>query len=117
MLHSVLGDLVCDIAEMYFRIKLCHGDRFCHRFLWWNSEIDKKPGEYEFKRLVFGINTSPFLAQFVIRHHATTFKQMYPRAAETILKSTYIDDSMDSIINETEERIITVMGKSWDACT
>ena len=87
---------------MYLRIKLCPGDRSCHRFLWWNLEIDKKPGEYEFNRLVFGINTSPFLAQFVVRHHATTFKQMYPKAAETILKSTYMDDSMDSIINETE---------------
>lgn len=25
--------LVCDIAEMYLRIKLCPGDRSCHRFL------------------------------------------------------------------------------------
>ena len=54
--------LVSDIAEMYLRIKFCPGDRSCHRFLWWNLEIDKKPGEYEFNRLVFGINTSPFLA-------------------------------------------------------
>ena len=38
----------------------------------------------------------------MIRYYATMFKQMYPRAAETILKSTYMDDSMDSIINETE---------------
>ena len=88
---------------MYLRIKLCPRDKSCHRFLWQNLEIDKKPGEYEFNRLVFGINTSPFLAQFVVWHPATMFKQMYPKAAETILKSTYMDDSMDSIINETEK--------------
>ena len=30
------------------------------------------------------------------------FEQIYPRAAETILKSTYMDDSMDSVMSEME---------------
>ena len=29
-------------------------------------------------------------------------KKQYPRAAEVILKSTYMDDSMDSVMDETE---------------
>ena len=33
--------------------------------------------------------------------HAKKNKELHPRAAETVLESTYIDDSMDSI--ETEE--------------
>ena len=28
------------------------------------------------------------------------FRQMHPRASETILKSTYMDDNMDSVLNE-----------------
>ena len=63
---------------------------------------EQKPLEYEFNSLVFGINSSPFLAQFVSQHHATVHQQQYPRAAEVILKSTYMDDSMDSVIDETE---------------
>ncbi|VDH93668.1 Hypothetical predicted protein [Mytilus galloprovincialis] len=29
-------------------------------------------------------------------------KDSYPRAAETVLKSTYMDDSMDSVINDEQ---------------
>ena len=42
--------------------------------------IEQKPLEYEFNHL-FGVNSSPFLAQFVSRHHAKT----HPRA-EVIFK-------------------------------
>ena len=63
---------------------------------------EQKPLEYEFNRLVFGINSSPFLAQFVSQHHAKVHEKQYPRAAEVILKSTYMDDSMDSVMNESE---------------
>ena len=94
--------IVCDIAEMYLRIEICPEDRSYHRFLWRNLDVSKKPCEYEFSRLVFGINASPFLAQFVSQQHATMFEQIYPRASETILKSTYMDDSMDSVMSETE---------------
>ena len=94
--------LICDIAEMYLRVQLHHKDRSYHRFLWRGMNTEQKPLEYEFNSLVFGINLSPFLAQFVSQHHATVHKQQYPRAAEVILKSTYMDDSMDSVIDETE---------------
>ena len=30
------------------------------------------------------------------------FRQSYPKASETILKSAYMDDSMDSVLNEVE---------------
>ena len=94
--------IVCDIAEMYLRVKLCPEDRSCHRFLWRGLDFSKAPHEYEFNRLVFGVNASPFLAQFVSQYHAKLFEEVYPRAAETILKSTYMDDSMDSVENEAE---------------
>ena len=50
--------------------------------------------------MVFGVNLSPFQAQYVLRQHAKKFQGDYPIAAETILHSTYMDDSMDSIRNE-----------------
>ena len=47
--------------------------------------------------MVFGINSSPFHAQDVSQHHAKKNKNEYPLAAETVLCSTYMADSMDSV--------------------
>ena len=81
--------LVCDIAEMYLRIEIAPEDRPFHRFLWRDLDQQKAPEEYEFSRVVFGVNSSPFLAQFVTQHHSETHRTKYPLAAETALKSTY----------------------------
>ena len=94
--------LVCDIAEMYLRIWLSPEDRPYHRFLWRNLDSGKPPCEYEFNSLVFGINAAPFLAQFVSQYHARQWKESYPRAAEAILQFTYMDDTMDSVENDSE---------------
>jgi len=94
--------LICDIAEMYLRIELYPEDRSCHRFLWRDFNISKKPIEYEFNRFVFGNNSLPFLVWFVSQHHAKLYEKSYPRAAETSLKSTYMDDSMDSVLTEEQ---------------
>ncbi|XP_070549582.1 uncharacterized protein [Ptychodera flava] len=82
---------------MYLRIEIPPDDRPCHRFLWRDLEEDKAPDEYEFTRVVFGVNCSPFLAQFVTQTHAKAHTSELPMAAETVLKSTYMDDSMDSV--------------------
>ena len=92
--------IVCDIAEMYLRIGIHPKERPFHRFLWRSLDVTKEPEKYEFQRVVFGFNCSPFLAQFVSREHATKMKNTFPRAAETVLKSTYMDDGMDSVTND-----------------
>ena len=93
--------LVCDISEMYLRIQIAPADRPYHRFLWRDLDTDRPPTEYEFSRVVFGINASPFMAQFVTQEHARQNATVYPLAAETVLESTYMDDSMDSVIDES----------------
>ena len=57
--------IACDISEMYLRIEIVPEDRPFHRFLWRDLNQCKEPGEYEFSRVVFGINSPPFQAQFV----------------------------------------------------
>jgi len=49
--------LACDIAEMYLRVELYPKDRPYHRFLWGDMNVNQKPTEYQFNRLVFGINS------------------------------------------------------------
>ena len=64
--------------------------------------MDQNCLPYEFNRLVFGVNCYPFLAQFVGQNHGQNNKIKAPRAAETRLKSTYMDDSVDSVMNQDE---------------
>ena len=79
--------VVCDIAEQYLRIWIAPEDETFHRFLWREIDQTRQPDVYEFDRVVFGVNSSPFRAQFVLQHHAKKFIDEFPLAAETILKS------------------------------
>ena len=89
--------LVCDVAEMYLRVEIAEKDRSYFRFLWRDMDKNKVPAIYEFSRVVFGVNCSPFLAQLVAQEHARQLSEQFPLASDTILKSTYMDDSMDSV--------------------
>ena len=44
------------------------------------------------KRLIFGINRSPFLATQVLRQLAKDYSKEFPEAAQAIFKSFYVDD-------------------------
>ena len=93
--------LICDIEEMYLQINLKTIDKQFHRFLW-RTDNSQEPDIYEFDRLVFGANCSPFLAQFVSQENARRYKNEYSLAADTILNSTYMDDSMDSVMSSEQ---------------
>ena len=94
--------LVCDIAEMYLRIGVSAEDQRYQRMLWRELDRNKEPSVFQFTRLVFGINSSPFQAQYVSQSHAEKNQDKLPVAAETVLCSTYMDDSMDSKPTEKE---------------
>ena len=51
---------------------------------------------------MFGVNSSPFQAQFVAQANAEKYKDELPMAAETMLKSTYMDESMDSVADDNQ---------------
>ena len=89
--------LVCDIAEMYLQISVVERDRAFLRFLWRDMDVSAPAEEYEFQRVVFGVNASPFVAQFVTQEHARRNAKQYPRASNSVLSSTYMDDTMDSV--------------------
>ena len=94
--------IACDISEMYLRIEIAPVDRPFHRFLWRDLNQCKEPEEYEFSRVVFRINLSPFQAQFVTQTHAQKYQEDLPMASETSLNSTHMDDSSDSVENDKE---------------
>ena len=79
-------------------------------------ETKEDPSVFEFERVVFGVNSSPFLAQFVIQEHARKHQSQFPLGAETVLKSTYMDDSMDSVPDkETGIDLYKQLSQLWAA--
>ena len=78
--------VVCDIAEMYLRIGLSIDDKPYHRFLWRRINRNQAPDIYEFDRVVFGVNSSPFQAQFVLQCHAQKYQSESQMAADDLEK-------------------------------
>ena len=92
--------LVADISQMYLRNRIAPPDRRYFRFLWRDLDMKRKPEVYKCERVVFGKKSAPFEAQFTIQEDARKHQNQFPAAAETVLESTYMDDSMDSTVDE-----------------
>ena len=60
--------LMCDISEMYLQIGIAQNDRQYHRMLWRDLDTARQPDIHQFKRVVFGVNSSPFMALYVAQH-------------------------------------------------
>ena len=93
--------LACDVKEMYLQVEIKEKDRPMFRILWRDCDDGRDPDIFEFNRVVFGKNAALMECQFVAQENARRHENLYPMAAETVLKSTYMDDSIDSM--ETEE--------------
>ncbi|XP_052281199.1 uncharacterized protein LOC127878708 [Dreissena polymorpha] len=85
--------VVCDIAEMYLRIGIDHANKPYHRFLWRGMNHNRCPDIYDFDRVVFGENSSPLQAQYVLQQRARENLSAFPLAAEN-----------HSLTNSTRER-------------
>ncbi len=85
--------IAADIKKMFFQIMMKKEDRDMHRFLW---EEDGKMKIYRWAVHPFGSAASPCVAIFTIKEHAARWREKYPKAAETVIKSTLVDDNLDS---------------------
>ena len=94
--------IACDIKEMYLQIEIEEQDCSHFRLLWRDLDPNRDPDIFEFGRVVFGKNSAPMESQFVAQENARRNQDRYPLAAETVLKSAYMDDSIDSVENEDE---------------
>ena len=89
--------VACDVKEMYLQVEIEESDRSFFRILCRDLDESREPDVYEFNRVVFGKNSAPMESQFVAQENARRHQQEFPKAAETVLKSTYMDDSLDSV--------------------
>nr|XP_054773990.1 uncharacterized protein LOC129282079 [Lytechinus pictus] len=94
-----------DISKMYHRVSIPERDMNVHRYLWRDMETDKKPDVYIMKVVTFGDKPAPAMAQLALRMTAEAAEARYPKAAQVLKESVYMDDICDSVrdVGEAEQ--------------
>ena len=64
------------------------------KFLWTRNVQEEKPDVIvmRFTRVVFGVNSSPFLLNATINHHMKKYQEVDASFVEKLLSSIYVDD-------------------------
>ena len=96
--------LVGDIEKTFLNIKVIPKDRDCLRFLWVDDihSEDPKIFVYHFTRVVFGVNSSPFILNAVLRHHIESYQEIDPGFVTRMKEGFYVDDLVSGCKNFEE---------------
>ncbi|XP_055950987.1 uncharacterized protein LOC129985100 [Argiope bruennichi] len=92
--------IIADIKKAFLQISISDKDREYLRFLWFESGDPDKLKIYRHKRVVFGINASPFLLGATILYHLDHVPEHLQGVAKKLKTSMYVDNcvtSLDSI--------------------
>ena len=86
--------IVADIEKAFLNIEVHEKDRDSLRFLWVDDVLRKNLSlvVYRFCRVVFGVNSSPFLLNATLRHHISKYAIHDKHFADILLRSFYVDD-------------------------
>jgi hypothetical protein len=106
LLNNLLGILIRfrenlvgvagDISKMYHTIKISDRDQHTHRFLWRNMEFDRQPDQYMITSVSFGDKPAGAIASLALKKTAEMQQNTHPRAANMIIRNSYVDDIVDS---------------------
>lgn len=107
--------VVWDVREMYLQIRIPLEDCRKLRFLWRKKEVDREPDTYEFEQVMCGVASAHFRAECVSQENARIYEREFPLAFVTVIKSTYKDDSLDSV-RESPTAIQLVQDQSCRIC-
>lgn len=100
--------IVGDVEKAFLQIVLAEKDRDAVRFLFvekndaalYNPENQLEV--YRFKRVLFGVNSSPFLLAATIKLHIQKFRDVYPDVFRILDTCMYVDDLITGADNELE---------------
>jgi hypothetical protein len=95
--------LISDIKKMYNSIYITETEQHCHRFLWRDLEA-RDPDTYVMLRVNMGDRPAAAISTEAIYKTADLFSSEFPRVAELLQKSTYVDDIIHSIPTLEEAR-------------
>ncbi|XP_071088959.1 uncharacterized protein [Haliotis cracherodii] len=92
-----------DISKMYYQVRISERDQHVHRFLWRNFER-RPPDTYVLQVVTPGDKPAPALAITALRKTAKEAESEHPKAAQTLLKDTYMDDICSSVPTDVNEK-------------
>ena len=85
---------MADIEQAFLNIELTTEDSEAVRFLWFANKEDDTLVHYRWKRLPFGLTSSPFVLKAVLKKHLESMEPEYQLTAGQISEQTYVDDVM-----------------------
>ena len=86
--------MIADIEKAFLNVEVDTRDRNCLRFLWVDDINKEEPSMvvFRFCRVVFGVNSSPFLLSATLRHHIESYMMGEPEFVKRVLEDFYVDD-------------------------
>ena len=95
--------IVGDIRKMYHSVKITEVDQHTHRFLWRNLNTDIHPETYVMTCVSFGDKPAGTISQLALRKTADMKKDTYPDVWEIIHGNTYVDEILDTGVQQAVE--------------
>ena len=90
-----------DVSKMFLKVQVPEEFRKYYRFLWCSRD-GSEVYVLQFCGHLFGNNGSPTCAIWTTQRNARDYVAKYPRAVEMIVKSTIVDDHIDSVPTDEE---------------
>ncbi|UYV77097.1 hypothetical protein LAZ67_14003262 [Cordylochernes scorpioides] len=109
--------VTADIRKAFQMVAIEESERNYLRFLWWEKESDRELIAYRHKRLVFGLNCSPFVLNAVIEYHLQSIRGPLVQWAKILAQSFYMDNCITSLetkqeVQEFQKAAIEIMDRA-----
>ncbi|UYV75673.1 hypothetical protein LAZ67_13000972 [Cordylochernes scorpioides] len=109
--------VTADIRKAFQMVAIEESERNYLRFLWWEKESDRELIAYRHKRLVFGLNCSPFVLNAVIEYHLQSIRGLLVQWAKILAQSFYMDNCITSLetkqeVQEFQKAAIEIMDRA-----
>ncbi|KAF8788132.1 uncharacterized protein LOC129971964 [Argiope bruennichi] len=106
--------IACGGSQAFLQLILSDKGRDATRFIWYKTKytpdgklcIEDEIVIYRFKRLLFGLTSSPFLLSASLCELATMYEQAYPTATKHIKNTIYMDYFVMGASTDTEATIL-----------
>ncbi|XP_067121310.1 uncharacterized protein [Centruroides vittatus] len=102
--------VIADIRKAFLQIEISEADRNFLRFLWWEGGDPGKLKVFRHRRVVFGVNSSPFLLGATLNYHLNHVPDHLQETALKLKKSMYVDNCVTSC--QSKEELVNFMRQS-----
>ena len=100
----------CDIQKCFLNIRVKEDQRRFLHYVWQFPPKEGDPNKkgtvklMRFKSTAFGVISSPFVSNFVIRKHCELFERQFPEASAAVKQGCYVDDIVGGAKTEEEAK-------------